>query len=126
MIKNILLSIIFFITILTNSSFCNSIYIENSLEDAVILSQQTGQPVFVIFTADWCKYCAIMKQDMDKNLSDFDSYIICYVNMDKRVDLTKEYQVKTIPDYFILQKNIETKRKVGYSTYSNLTRWLNQ
>lgn len=125
MIKQIVLSFIFFITTITNSGFCDSVYIENSLEDAVLLSQDTGQPVLVVFSADWCKYCNIMKKDIEQNLSDFDSYIICYIDNEKREDLVKEYRVKTIPDYFILKNNIEIKRKVGYKNYSNLTEWLN-
>jgi thioredoxin-related protein len=125
MIKHILLSFIFFITTVTNSGFCDSVYIENSFEDAVLLSQDTGQPVLVVFSADWCKYCKIMKKDIEQNLSDFDSYIICYIDNEKREDLVKKYRVKTIPDYFILKKNIEIKRKVGYSNYPTLTRWLN-
>jgi hypothetical protein len=67
-----------------------------------------------------------MKKDIDQNIKDFDTYIICYVNTEKRSDLTKEYQVKTIPDYFVLKNNIESKRKVGYSNYHNFTDWLNR
>lgn len=125
MIKRIVLSFIFFITTITNSGFCDSVYIENSLEDAVLLSQDTKQPIFVLFSADWCKYCEIMKKDISTNLSDFDSYIICYIDRDKREDLVKEYRVKNIPDYFVLKNNIEIKRKVGYKDYSSLTKWLN-
>lgn len=117
--------IIFFIITLSNTGLCDSFYIYDSLEDAVLISQDTKQPILVVFTADWCKFCNVMKKDIDHNIKDFDNYIICYVDTEKRPDLTKEYQVKTIPDYFILNNNIETKRKVGYSTYKNLTQWLN-
>lgn len=124
MIK-ILYGLIFFIITLSNTGLCDSFYIYDSLEDAVIISQNTKQPILVVFTADWCKFCNVMKKDIHNNMQDFDNYIICYVDTEKRLDLTKEYQVKTIPDYFVLKDNIETKRKVGYSNYMNLSQWLN-
>jgi thioredoxin 1 len=124
MIK-ILYSLIFFIITLSNTGLCDSFYIYDSLEDAVIISQNTKQPILVVFTADWCKFCNVMKKDIEDNITDFDDYIICYVNSEKRSDLAKEYRVKTIPDYFVLKNNIEIKRKVGYSNYMNLTQWLN-
>ena len=124
MIK-ILYSLIFFIITLSNTGLCDSFYIYDSLEDAVIISQNTKQPILVVFTADWCKFCNVMKKDIENNITDFDDYIICYVNSEKRSDLAKEYRVKTIPDYFVLKNNIEIKRKVGYSNYMNLTQWLN-
>jgi thioredoxin 1 len=124
--NKILYSIIFFIITLSNTGLCNSFYINDSLEDAVLIAQDTQQPILVVFTADWCKFCNIMKKDIDQNIKDFDTYIICYVNTEKRSDLTKEYQVKTIPDYFVLKNNIESKRKVGYSNYHNFTDWLNR
>lgn len=123
--NKILYSIIFFIITLSNNGLCNSFYIDDSLEDAVLIAQNTQQPILVVFTADWCKFCNIMKKDIDQNIKDFDPYIICYINTEKRSDLTKEYQVKTIPDYFVLKNNIESKRKVGYSNYNNFTDWLN-
>lgn len=124
MIK-ILYGLIFFIITLSNTGLCDSFYIYDSLEDAVIISQNTKQPILVVFTADWCKFCNVMKKDIENNIADFDDYIICYVNSEKRSDLAKEYRVKTIPDYFVLNNNIEIKRKVGYSNYMNLTQWLN-
>lgn len=116
---------IFFIITLSNTGLCDSFYIHDSLEDAVLIAQDTQQPILVVFTADWCKFCNIMKKDIEDNITDFDNYIICYIDSEKRSDLAKEYRVKTIPDYFVLKNNIESKRKVGYSNYMNLTQWLN-
>lgn len=92
----------------------------DSLEDAVALSESSKKDILVIFGAEWCGYCTRTKKDIDNNLSKFQDTIIVYVDIDKREDLKREYMVKSIPDYMLLQKCIETKRKVGYMKISQL------
>ena len=97
----------------------------SSLVDSVALSAKSDKEILVVFTADWCKYCSIMKKDIAQTPSVVDNKIVCYVDYDANPDLVKEYRVKLIPDYFILKKRIETKRKVGYTNFVNFIRWLN-
>ena len=97
----------------------------SSLVDSVALSETSDKEILVVFTADWCKYCSIMKKDIAQTPSVVDNKIVCYVDYDENTDLVKEYRVKLIPDYFILKKRIETKRKVGYTNFGNFIRWLN-
>ncbi len=65
-----------------------------------------------------------MKQDISKTPKVVDDKIVCYVDYDTNTDLVKEYKVKLIPDYFILKKRIEMKRKVGYTNLGNFIMWL--
>lgn len=95
-----------------------------SLEDAVAFSEDTGKDLLVIFTADWCVNCTAMKTDIESDDKILDDMIVCYVDIDDRKDLKKEYRVKLIPDYLILRKKIEIKRKVGYTNKDSFIKWL--
>jgi thiol-disulfide isomerase/thioredoxin len=119
-----ILKILFFISILETQSFAeNPVYSDNLL-DSIALSESSKKDVLVIFTADWCKYCSIMKNDLKKDESLLEDKIICLIDFDTNHDLVKMYNVKTIPDYFILKNKVETKRKVGYTGKSNFMKWL--
>lgn len=96
----------------------------SSLVDSVALSEKSDKEILVVFTADWCKYCSIMKQDISKAPKIVEDKIVCYVDYDTNNDLVKEYKVKLIPDYFILKKRIEMKRTVGYTNWGNFMMWL--
>ena len=91
----------------------------SSLVDSVALSETSHKEILVVFTADWCKYCSIMKQDISKTPKVVEDKIVCYVDYDTNTDLVKEYKVKLIPDYFILKNRMEIRRKVGYTNLGN-------
>lgn len=94
------------------------------LLDAIALADETKQDVLAVFTADWCKYCSVMKKDIQDDQKIVDDMIICYIDVDKNPDLKKEYKVKTIPDYMIIRKRVELKRKVGYTSKKQFIEWL--
>lgn len=122
-----LFSIIFICMPIYQSYANDNLYvIKNSLEDALLLSKETQQPILVVFSAEWCKNCKIMEQDIINNISDLDSYIICIINMDDREDLKKMYKVKNIPDYILIKNNIEIKRHIGYKNYFEFYKWLSE
>lgn len=97
----------------------------NTLEDAIALSESSNMPVLVVFSAEWCRYCSILKNDIDKGeySKELDNHIVCFVDIDKRPDLKKEYEVISIPDSRILKKRIETKKIIGYDKVK-YKRWL--
>ena len=98
----------------------------SSLVDSVALSETSDKEILVVFTADWCKYCSIMKQDISKAPKVVNDKIVCYVDYDTNNDLVKEYKVKLIPDYFILKNRMEIRRKVGYTTWANFIQWIRE
>jgi len=95
------------------------------LLDAIAMSEESNKPILAIFTADWCKYCHIMKNDILTN-NVGKGMIVAYIDIDKHPDVAKEYMVKTIPDYFIMKDRIEIKRQVGYNNYQKFARWFNE
>ena len=98
----------------------------SSLVDSVALSETSDKEILVVFTADWCRYCSIMKQDISKAPKVVNDKIVCYVDYDTNNDLVKEYKVKLIPDYFILKNRMEIRRKVGYTTWANFIQWIRE
>lgn len=100
------------------------IYVSNML-DAIALSDDIGVDVLVIFTAGWCGACQVMKTDIVNDGSNtLANHIICYVDYDDNTSLVKEYRVKKIPDYFILRKRKEIKRRVGYKNFTDFKKWI--
>ena len=95
------------------------------MEDAFFLSKDLKKDAVIIFTADWCVNCIKMKKDLDSNLSILDNKIICYVNVDENEYYKNEYQVKNIPDYFILRNGVELKRQKGYKNIQDFIKWIN-
>lgn len=100
------------------------IFITNP-DDAFAISQEIKVDVFLIFTADWCPSCQIMKNDIHNNLDQFQNTIICYIDYDEYKDMAKQYQVKTLPDYRLYRNNVEIKKKIGYKSKIELFKWFN-
>lgn len=97
-------------------SLADSPAMVNSLEDAMALSESTKMPVLVIFGADWCGYCKILKKEISSGEmnKELDNYIICYIDTDKNKDLKKEFNVRSLPDSRIFIDKKETGQYKGY------------
>jgi hypothetical protein len=106
----------------TNLIAEDAVFID-SLEDAVSFAEDQDKELLVVFSADWCKNCIVMKKDIKSNLNWMENKVICYVDIDTRTDLREQYKVRLIPDYFILKNKIESKRRIGYDRKSFLE-WL--
>lgn len=118
---------VFAITLFSNSqNFAAPPVYMNDLNDALALSESSKTDLLVIFSADWCYHCKRLKEDIQKQESVLDDYIVCFVDKDKNPELVKEYRVRSIPDYMLLRNKVEIKRKAGYDNISKLERWLNR
>jgi thiol-disulfide isomerase/thioredoxin len=81
---------------------------------AKLLSDQTDIKLVVIFTADWCKYCVILKEHIAQDPTMLSGSIFCYVDVEKHPDIASKYGVKTIPDTRVILKDKQLKKIVGY------------
>jgi len=119
------LLIVMMTLICANNAYSSEQTFVNSLEDAIVLSENTKMPILLVFGADWCQNCVSLKQDMIKGdlVSELDGFIVCYVNIEDNKELPKLYRVKNVPDSRIISEGIETKPLVGYNKQSYL-RWL--
>lgn len=114
-----LLSLI--LSILCLNIYANPPIYVNSLEDAVVLQKSIEHDILLIFSSDKCTYCNILKKDLeDMNI---ENKIICIVDIDKNMNIKKQYRVSVIPDTRIISKGKDIKRIVGYknkTTYIDL------
>jgi|688.fasta_scaffold139653_3 thiol-disulfide isomerase/thioredoxin len=113
--------LLFSTTIIANDGF-----ILSSMEETQKLSKLTNKPALVIFGADYCKFCQILKQDILTNqLSpSINEYIICYIDVKDNLNLKNKYKISSIPDSRIFIDNEQVSKTTGYSkdTYK---KWLN-
>ena len=94
------------------------------ISDAFALAADTKKDLLIIFGANWCVYCNILKNDIKTNLNIVEDKIVCFVDFDQNKDMVKEYRVRTIPDYMLYRDSIEIKRKVGYKNKEKFQEWL--
>ena len=126
MFHKIVLTFLFILSIINNSQglFAAPAIFVDSLEDAFSLAEDKKKDLLIIFGADWCVYCNILKNDINTNLNMVEDKIICFVDFDQNKDIVKKYRIKTIPDYMLYRDNIEIKRKVGYKNKEKFQEWL--
>lgn len=120
---SILLYLVILLTQLQTSLAKPPIFLDKA-EDALILSESIEVDALLIFTADWCQACVVLKNDINTNLEIVEDTIVCYIDFDKRADLVQEFKVKNIPDCIIYRKNKEIKRRVGYKSKKEFELWL--
>lgn len=94
---------------------------------ATVYAYDTSEKTLLIFSAPWCKYCQIAKNDIntDKELSEtIKKYEVIIVNYDIDKDMVDGYNIKTIPTFIILENKKEVKRCVGYKGAKNLNQFI--
>lgn len=107
-------------------AYADNSFVLSSLDEAKILSQQTQQPVLLIFGSNDCRFCNALKEDIITNkLSPaINRYIVCYINIKDNQDLKNRYNISVVPDSLILIKQNEKFRTKGYLKDSYI-KWLN-
>lgn len=127
MIKTIIVSLVLGVLCASSSiCFAEPVVRVDSMEDAVIEAQNTKKKLLVVFGAEWCKFCVLLKKDIDKNPGILDDMVYCYVDIEQRPDLAKEYKVRNMPDLMLLKDSIEIKRTIGYKNIETLKKWIDQ
>lgn len=95
-----------------------------TMNDAIVEAETTQKDALLIFTADWCKYCSVMKKDIDKHPDSLGGMVVSYINIDKYPELAKTYNVKKLPSFVVVRHTKELKRKVGYKNLNEIQKWL--
>lgn len=94
----------------------------------LFISEAFAEKTLMVFSADWCKYCKISKRDMESNdqlINLLQNYNVVKINYDVDKDLAREYNVRSIPCFIILDDDgSEEKRQRGYRNSSQLIKFL--
>lgn len=94
---------------------------------ATVYAYDSSEKTLLIFSAPWCKYCQIAKNDIntDKELSEtIKNYEVIVVDYDMDKDMVEGYNIKTIPAFIILKNKKEVKRHIGYNGAKHLNQFI--
>lgn len=93
---------------------------------AVNLAKIYNRKIIVIFSAEWCPYCVVLKKDASK-IPQFDKYIIVFLDTDNKEanqHTINLYHPKSLPTSIVVDINTkEISRKIGYKN-KDYTKWL--
>ena len=90
---------------------------------SVFAFEQPQEKTLIIFSAKWCKYCQMAKNDMQDNhkLSEkIKEYTVVDVNFDVDKDIVRGYNIKSIPAFVVFEDGKEKGRLQGYKGPNSL------
>lgn len=108
--------------------FCGNVFADtfilNSLAEAQTLSKETQKPILLIFGADSCDFCSLLKNDLNSVLKkDVDNFIVCYLDLKSNPELKRQYNVTLIPDSRIIS-NEKTNTVIKGYKQKDYKKWL--
>lgn len=118
--KNFVIILTVLFSLLVNQAYsANPEYIE-SFEQARQEAREQNKKVLLIFGAEWCKWCLILKRDIEtpKGNALLDNFVVCYVDYDQNRELAKRYRVSALPATCIISNNRYTRIE-GYSNFDS-------
>lgn len=100
-------------------------FIYDDLSKAINLGKQYKRKVIVIFGADWCPYCVVLKTEA-KGIKQFDNFIVCFIDTDNKKQnqsAINKYRPRSLPTSVAIAEDQEISRKIGYQK-QNYAKWL--
>lgn len=95
---------------------------------ALKTANETGQPVLLEFTADWCRYCRMMEESTLKEeavLKDLTNFVTVTIDYDQRRELVTKHKIRGIPAFVILDADgDQTTSTSGFQNAAAFTAFL--
>ena len=102
-------------------------FVYDDLDKAVQLGKTYKRNIVVVFGAEWCPYCRVLKKD-SKSLAGLKNYIVCFLDIEKKNKNQKhinKYKPKNLPTSILINVEYhEMSRKVGYRKKDYVS-WIN-
>lgn len=95
----------------------------NNYNDAILLAKTIDHNVLLIFSADWCINCQLLKKDLAQN-SDLKNIIICVLDIDNNPEIATPFKIKKIPSSILLDGEGAKSKYIGYTTYKDYLFWV--
>lgn len=103
--------------------------IANNYTEALHKSGETGKPVLVFFTAEWCQWCSKMRSETMPDIlvqNMLKNYILVYVDTDKDRGPARKFNIESLPSYIITNyKEDGIKAGNGFKSPESFANWLN-
>lgn len=81
-------------------------------EDYEEAMKETERKVILVFGAEWCPHCVVLKDHLkDVNL---DGYLVCLVDVDDNKEAKRNHAVRVLPTSVILDEGKEVSRLKGF------------
>lgn len=80
--------------------------------------------VLVDFWADWCGPCKMLAPILEEVAMETDTRI-CKVNVDESAELSREYEIRTIPTMIIFKDGVKIDQIIGLKEKNELLERLN-
>ena len=90
---------------------------EDSFQEEVLNSKEK---VLIDFNAEWCGPCKMLRPILDKYAEEHDNVKIVSINVDNNSELTKKYNVFSIPCLVLVKDGEEINRSVGLISNSQI------
>ncbi|APZ94316.1 thioredoxin family protein [Fuerstiella marisgermanici] len=102
---------------------------ETDMQSATRISQQTGRPMLVKVTADWCGYCKRMKAETFTNAGIIGeinaTFVAVELNADTNRELIKRMGVQSLPTILVISPDQQIlDREEGFRSAAQLSRLL--
>ena len=108
-----------FISLIPVNTFCKEPVVIDNIGIATKQAKETNTEILLVFTADWCRYCVYLKNDLMKSMEQINSkYTVCFVDYDSNRDLARRYNVSSLPSSVILKEKTY-KKMTGYSNFTS-------
>ena len=78
--------------------------------------------VLLDFYATWCGPCKMEDQVIEEFIKDNDIKVL-KIDVDKHINIAREYKVMTIPTLILLKNGEELKKNVGFIPLEELNKW---
>lgn len=96
---------------------------EENFERDVI---QSDVPVLVDFYATWCGPCKMMVPVLEELSREHETCHIGKIDIDQYPDLAQEFQVMSVPTFFLFENGKPQKRMSGMMKKKDLEAWINR
>jgi len=92
-------------------------------------AKQTGKPMLLYFTADWCGPCQSMKRTTwaDANVDQaLQQYVPTRIDIDRNAELAMEYRIESIPQMLVIGEDgaISKRFSKGAVNAADFLEWL--
>ncbi len=74
---------------------------------------ESDRPVLLDFYADWCGPCRMVVPIVEEIAEEYPQYKVVKINVDQEPELSKQFQVMSIPSLFVMRGGEITAQSVG-------------
>lgn len=101
-------------------------FVYDDLNKAIALGKAHNRNIVIVFGAEWCPYCVVLKKDASK-ITQFDNYIVAFLDTDNKEanqQAVNLYRPRSLPTSVVVDANKkEISRKIGYRN-KDYIKWL--